>query len=269
MQDTLSCFQQLAARKRDYSTCPVIGITGSNGKTIVKEWIAQLIGTTKNLARSPKSYNSQIGVPLSVWQLTKETEIAVFEAGISQKGEMQKLAQVIKPTIGLVTNIGAAHQENFSSRKEKLFEKLQLFKNSEVIIYSRDVPFVKEGIREIYPEKKTYTWGSDKSADVRVLKKEISGSVYKVSLQKEGSDIELEFPFTDEVSFENGMHAVSTMFYLGYTVGYISEAVKKLVPVAMRMELKEGINNCILVNDSYNSDISSLALSLDFFDSAK
>ncbi len=263
-EDTLSCFQHLVAEKRKLYHCPVIGITGSNGKTIVKEWISQLIGNSKVLVRSPKSYNSQIGVPLSVWQLNKHTELAVFEAGISQKGEMDKIAGVIRPTIGVITNIGSAHQENFSSRKDKLYEKLKLFEHTDFIIYSTDVPFVDEGVRKIYPRKKVLRWGISTDNDLVVEKKIINGFKTRIDLIWKGESFSVELPFIDEVSYENAMNAIAVLLHLNYSPDYMNTAVQKLVPVAMRMELKEGVNNCILVNDSYNSDISSLGLSLDF-----
>jgi len=262
--NTLSCFQNLVANKRSRYNCPVVGITGSNGKTIVKEWISQLIGNSKVIVRSPKSYNSQIGVPLSVWQLNKHTEVAVFEAGISQKGEMEKIAHVIAPTIGLITNIGAAHQENFTSRKDKLKEKLKLFEQSELIIYSTDVPFVDEGVRKTYPDKKILRWGVKSDNELVVSKRSISSLKTELDLKWQGENFSVQLPFIDEVSYENAMNAIAVLLHLGYTSDYIKAAVQKLVPVAMRMELKEGINNCVLVNDSYNSDISSLGLSLDF-----
>ena len=262
--NTLKCFQDLVAEKRRLYNCPVIGITGSNGKTIVKEWISQLIGNSKILVRSPKSYNSQIGVPLSVWQLNKHTEVAVFEAGISQQGEMERIASIIEPSVGLITNIGAAHQENFASRKEKLYEKLKLFANSEIIVFSTEVPFVEEGVRKVYPDKKVLRWGSGANNELQIVSKVIVSSSTQVKLRWESEIFTIELPFIDEVAFENALHAIAVMLYLGYNFKYLDSAVKKLVPVAMRMELKEGVNNCILVNDSYNSDISSLGLSLDF-----
>ncbi len=262
--DTLLCLQQLVSEKRRLYHCPVIGVTGSNGKTVVKEWISQLIGSSRVLVRSPKSYNSQIGVPLSVWQLNKHAEVAVFEAGISQKGEMEKIAPIIAPTIGLITNIGAAHQENFASRKEKLVEKLKLFKESNLIVFSTEVPFVEEGIKTIYPNKKRLRWGTKDHNELQIIKKKISSDSILVELKWLSEVFSLELPFIDEVSFENAMHAIAIMLHLEFSFDYLKNAVKKLVPVAMRMELKEGANNCILVNDSYNSDISSLGLSLDF-----
>lgn len=264
VSNTLSAFQSLVAKKRSGYSCPIIGITGSNGKTIVKEWIAQLIGKSKAIVRSPKSYNSQIGVPLSVWQLNADTELGIFEAGISQKGEMEKIAPIISPTIGMLTNIGAAHQENFTSELEKLQEKIKLFATCETIVYCSDLSIINKEIEKTYPHKTLFKWGHDKAANVRVIRKVVSGNQTQVHLNYLDSDFEIELPFVDEVSFENAMHSVAVMLLLNYSITYIAAAAKKLVPVAMRMELKEGINNCIVINDSYNSDLSSLSLSLDF-----
>ncbi len=262
--NTLTAFQSLVAKKRSFYSCTVIGITGSNGKTIVKEWIAQLMGKSKVIVRSPRSYNSQIGVPLSVWQLNKDTELGLFEAGISQKGEMEKIAAIISPTIGVLTNIGAAHQENFSSELEKLQEKIKLFATCETIIYCSDFILVHKEIEKTYPLKNLFKWGHDKTANVRVISKIVMGNHTQIRLHYLDADFEIELPFADEVSFENAIHSVAVLLLLNYTPAYIADAVKKLVPVAMRMELKEGINNCIVINDSYNSDLSSLSLSLDF-----
>ncbi|SMO68889.1 UDP-N-acetylmuramoyl-tripeptide--D-alanyl-D-alanine ligase [Saccharicrinis carchari] len=262
--NTLLAFQQMVAQKRSFYTCPVIGITGSNGKTIVKEWIAQLIGKSKVTVRSPRSYNSQIGVPLSVWQLNQDTELGIFEAGISQKEEMEKIAPVISPTIGMITNIGAAHQENFLSEHEKLQEKIKLFEQSKYIVYCSDCITIDRAIKKTYPNKQLFTWGVNASASVQVIRKNTLGNQCHLHLKYRGDEFEIVLPFADEVAFENAMHSIALMLLLGYTAGYITRAVKKLVPVAMRMELKEGINNCMVINDSYNSDLLSLSLSLDF-----
>ncbi|WP_066628164.1 bifunctional UDP-N-acetylmuramoyl-tripeptide:D-alanyl-D-alanine ligase/alanine racemase [Labilibacter marinus] len=264
VENTLLAFQQLVAYKRSLFACPVVGVTGSNGKTIVKEWISQLVGKSKIMVRSPKSYNSQIGVPLSVWHLNATTELAVFEAGISQKGEMEKIASIISPTIGVITNIGAAHQENFSSQQEKLQEKLKLFKDSDAIVYCADSKLIKEGVERCYPNKKMFSWGTSSDCTLNILAKETSGSIIHVEIKYKDEVFVLELPFSDEASFENAMNSITVLLYLGYDFGYISTAIKKLVPVAMRMELKEGVNNCLVINDSYNSDLSSLSLSLDF-----
>jgi len=264
VNNTLQSFQELAAHKRSLYQIPVVGITGSNGKTIVKEWISQLIGKSKVVVRSPKSYNSQIGVPLSVWQLHNGTEVGVFEAGISLVGEMQKIASVINPTIGVLTNLGAAHQENFTSRKEKLHEKLKLFKNAELIIFNGDESQINAAVKEEYPLTRTFAWGSASECNLQVLYKSINGNSTTIKLKWKGKIFEVEIPFVDYTSYENVMHALAVLINLGFTTEYITSATTKLVPVAMRMELKEGVNGCTLINDSYNSDISSLAISLDF-----
>jgi alanine racemase len=264
VENTLDGFQQLVAHKRKLYDCPVIGITGSNGKTIVKEWIAQLIGKKKVVVRSPKSYNSQIGVPLSVWQLESETDLGIFEAGLSQKGEMEKIARVILPTVGVITNIGAAHQENFASKKEKLMEKLKLFDTCDTIVFSCDSPLIEKELQEFYSDKKWLTWGGSELAELKVISKKTVGKSTEIKLRWKEKIHIVNIPFVDEVSFENGMHAIATLLALDFSIDFIAERLRKLVPVAMRMEIKEGVNNCILINDSYNSDISSLALSLDF-----
>jgi alanine racemase len=264
VENTLNGFQQLAAHKRKLYNCPVIGITGSNGKTIIKEWIAQLIGKNKTVVRSPKSYNSQIGVPLSVWQLESATDVGIFEAGLSQKGEMEKIARVILPTIGVITNIGAAHQENFASKKEKLLEKLKLFDTCDTIVFSCDSALITKELQEFYPDKKWLSWGKNQEATLKVITKNTLDDYTEIELFWKDKLYSVIIPFTDEVSYENAMHAIATLLALDFSLDFIADRLSKLVPVAMRMELKEGVNNCILINDSYNSDISSLALSLDF-----
>ncbi len=264
VKNTLLAFQLLVTKKRRDYSCPVIGITGSNGKTIVKEWIAQLIGKSKIIVRSPRSYNSQIGVPLSVWQLNADTELGIFEAGISQRGEMEKIAAIISPTIGILTNIGAAHQENFASEHEKLHEKTKLFATCETIVFCSDYSLINREIEKVYSHKNLFMWGHDEAANVRVISKNARENHTQIHLNYLATNFEIELPFADEVSFENAMHSLAVLLLLNYTPAYIADAVKKLVPVAMRMELKEGINNCIVINDSYNSDLSSLSLSLDF-----
>ncbi|WP_430931560.1 bifunctional UDP-N-acetylmuramoyl-tripeptide:D-alanyl-D-alanine ligase/alanine racemase [Saccharicrinis sp. 156] len=264
VENTLLAFQQLVAKKRNAYSCPVVGITGSNGKTVVKEWISQLIGNSKLIVRSPKSYNSQIGVPLSVWQMDAKTELGVFEAGISQRGEMEKIAPIISPSIGVLTNIGTAHQENFTSQLEKLKEKIKLFKNSSTIIFCSDSTFVKNEIQSEYANKKLFTWGRGDEASLQYLSKKAKGTETAIQLQYHAQQYEVFIPFSDDVSFENALTAISVLLVLGYDFEYISKSLRDLVPVAMRMELKEGINNCIVINDSYNSDLSSLVLSLAF-----
>ena len=236
----LAALQRLAERHRDEFNCPVVGITGSNGKTMVKEWLYQVLSPDHNVTRSPKSFNSQIGVPLSVWLLDEQTDVAIFEAGISQPGEMEVLADIIQPTIGVLTSLGAAHQENFRSLEEKCMEKLQLFQNAEAIIYNSDDDLVSRCIRRAGFKGKRIGW----------RREELQGM--------------FELPFGDDASLECSMAVAATALYLGVTPQQLKERMAHLEPVAMRLEVKEGQHGCTLINDSYNSDINSLAIALDF-----
>lgn len=265
VQDVLVALQQLAARHRAQFTIPVVAITGSNGKTIVKEWLSQLLGNDEQLVRSPRSYNSQVGVPLSVWHLTPSSTLAIFEAGISQKGEMEKLAQIIQPTIGLFTNLGMAHQVNFSSETEKLREKLLLFRNVETLFYCRDQELVHGTVKSQLPSVTTITWGRHPHSDLRIDKVEVNDDT-RVELTWTGQTFVWDIPFSDRVSMENALLAGLFLLHRGYRPGEIQKRMAGLQPVAMRMEQKEGINGTLLINDTYNSDLTSLELALDFLD---
>jgi Alr-MurF fusion protein len=266
VKDTLLALQQLAAFHRQLFNYPVIGITGSNGKTVIKEWLNQLLTPDKAVVRSPKSYNSQIGVPLSVWQMDNEHHLAIFEAGISEPGEMEHLQAIIKPTIGLFTNIGPAHGENFMHIEQKVGEKLKLFTRVETLIYCADQPEVQSGIirSQLLHSIKPFTWSQKGNADLNVLHVEnkIRKTIIRAMFQDNACQISI--PFTDEASIENAIHCWSVMLVLGYSQEVIEARMSLLSPVAMRLELKEGVNNCTLINDSYNSDVHSLAIALDF-----
>ena len=236
----LAALQRLAERHRDEFNCPVVGITGSNGKTMVKEWLYQVLSPDFHVTRSPKSFNSQIGVPLSVWLLNEQSEVGLFEAGISQPGEMPALADIIQPTIGVLTSIGAAHQENFRSMEEKCMEKLQLFHDAKVIIYSADDDLVSRCVRRSGFKGKKIGWRREE-----LLKS-------------------YDLPFIDEASVECSLAVAATALYLGVTPEQLRERMARLEPVAMRLEVKEGQHGCTLINDSYNSDINSLDIALDF-----
>ncbi|MBA3971034.1 MAG: bifunctional UDP-N-acetylmuramoyl-tripeptide:D-alanyl-D-alanine ligase/alanine racemase [Bacteroidetes bacterium] len=271
VKDTLLALQQLCSHHRQLFKIPVIGVTGSNGKTIVKEWLYQLMREDKNIVRSPKSFNSQVGVPLSVWQITNEHKLAIFEAGISQPHEMQLLEQIIRPTIGLITNAGKAHDENFENQKHKISEKIKLFANAEVIIYCKDYLTIQEEIanNKAYSDVKIFTWSKKLRADLligRITKGETDTEIQGVY---KNDFIRISIPFTDDAGIENAIHCWSTMLYLGYENKLIAERMRFLSPVAMRLELKEGINNCSIINDSYNSDLGSLAIALDFLNQQK
>jgi UDP-N-acetylmuramoyl-tripeptide--D-alanyl-D-alanine ligase len=262
VNDVLDALQSLAASNRKQHDLRVIAITGSNGKTIVKEWLYQLLAADFNIVRSPKSFNSQIGVPLSVWQIEPEHNMGIFEAGISKAGEMDSLEAIIKPDIGILTNIGDAHAEGFSSRKEKLLEKLKLFKDTELFIYS---PEYTEGLGlNDLPGKTKFSWSLKQKADLRILFIEpIEGRNY-VRADFKGEEIECLIPFRDKASLENGIICWAALLALGYTPQEADQRLEKLTHVGMRLELKTGINQCSVIDDSYSADTSSLAIALDF-----
>ena len=266
VKNTLKALQQLAAYHRNQMTYPVIGITGSNGKTIVKEWAHQVLQEDKETLRSPKSYNSQIGVPLSVWQMKAHHELAIFEAGISEPDEMDKLQKIIKPTIGIFTNIGEAHGENFINKTHKAGEKLKLFTKVDTLIYSPDQKNIQEVLirSELLDSIHSFTWSKDQEADLEVkkIKKETrSTEIDAIYLDEK---ISIKIPFTDDASIENAIHIWCLMLYLKYDQVTIQLRIQHLNPVSMRLEMKEGVNNCSIINDSYNSDLNSLKIALDF-----
>lgn len=269
--DTLMAMQEFAAFHRQQFKIPVIGITGSNGKTIVKEWLYQLMREDKNIVRSPKSFNSQVGVPLSIWQISEENKLGIFEAGISQPQEMVLLETIIQPTIGLITNIGQAHDENFENQKQKVDEKLKLFIRSEVLIYCKDYLLVHNEITEnkAFRELKVFTWSRKLRADLLIGRVTKSTTDTEIQGVFKNDFIRVHIPFTDEASIENAIHCWAMMLYLGYENQVIAERMRFLSPIAMRLELKEGINNSSIINDSYNSDLGSLAIALDFLNQQK
>jgi len=266
VSNSLLALQKLAAYHRRRFDIPVIGITGSNGKTIVKEWIYQLFQPAFNVVRSPRSYNSQIGVPLSVWQLDSDTEIGVFEAGISMPGEMASLERIISPTIGVITNIGDAHQENFSTLKQKCLEKLELFKNCEVIICEEEDRLLEECMLEALMSQKRFTWSlrNSETSPLQVIdiKKGKKHSTINYSILN--MELSLEVPFSDETSIKNVTEALAVAIYLHVPLEVIKEQMAKLEPVAMRLDVREGKFNTIIINDTYNSDVNSLKIALNF-----
>jgi alanine racemase len=266
VEDTLTALQRLAAWNREQYDIPVIGITGSNGKTIVKEWLFQLLSADRKIIRSPKSYNSQIGVPLSVWQINEDHEMAVIEAGISEPEEMQKLREIIKPTIGIFTNIGEAHSENFINNNQKIGEKLKLFTKVDVLIYNPDHKEIQDIVirSEILNNIDSFCWGTTEECELRIKEKSNEEKQSIVRAEYHGKEVSIRIPFTDEASIENAIHCWAVMLYLGYPNDIISERIEALTPIAMRLELKAGVNNCTIINDSYNSDFNALSIALDF-----
>ena len=279
--DTLKALQRLAAWNREQYAVPVVGITGSNGKTIIKEWLFELL-RHRAVIRSPKSYNSQVGVPLSVWNLSPDYELAIFEAGISKPGEMEHLQRIIKPSIGILTNIGEAHQENFASKEEKLKEKLKLFESCDALIYCKDQPLVDSVIKNsgLNPTVKFFAWSfNDPTADLYFRIEEVENGVeliYSLGNYSEGdfespseyikspAEYRVALPFQDAANLENAGHCFAFLLSQHYADDTVLAAFSDIQPVAMRLEMKEGSNNCLLINDYYNSDINSLQIALAF-----
>lgn len=263
--DVLSALQRLAERHRDEFDIPVVGITGSNGKTMVKEWLYQLLSPSMTITRSPRSYNSQIGVPLSVWLLNENTQVALLEAGISEVGEMDALQDIIQPTIGVLTSLGAPHQENFRTMEEKCVEKLQLFKNARFVAYNTDDTIVSRCIRRCGYKAQTIGW-SRENPDEQLYIKDVSvcdNSTHIIYIYK-GKENRYSLPFIDEASIECSFACAVVALHLGIKPEQLSERMATLEPVAMRLEVKEGVRGCTLINDTYNSDINSLDIALDF-----
>ncbi len=266
VKDVVRAIQQLAAYHRSLFDIPVVGITGSNGKTIVKDWVVQMLGESSRLVFSPRSYNSQIGVPISVWQMAQEHQLAIFEAGISQAGEMDHLREVINPTIGIFTNIGQAHDENFLTRSQKVAEKLQLFLHSQVLIYCSDHKEIHSAIasQEAFRQVCLFTWGRGEENDLRLLDVEVRDCDTLLTVEYEQRQHVFTIPFVDRASAENAMHCIALLFYLGYGADFIAQRCRHLAPVAMRLEMKEALNDSLLINDSYSLDLNSLTIALDY-----
>ena len=265
VSNTLKALQRLAERHRDEFDIPVVGITGSNGKTMVKEWLYQLLSPEMFVTRSPRSYNSQIGVPLSVWLMDEHTQVGVFEAGISKPGEMVALRAIIRPTIAVLTNLGTAHQENFSSMEAKCREKLVLFHDARTVVYDADDAIVRQIVSETDIQGETIAWSRrDKNAAFYVseVKKEDAMSV--VSYIYKGVTGRYSLPFIDAASVSNSIICAVVALQLGLSRDALDRRMRLLEPVAMRLEVKEGQHGCTLINDSYNSDINSLDIALDF-----
>lgn len=265
VDDTRRAMQRLAAVHRQNFSVPVIGITGSNGKTIVKEWLYQLLEEDYRITRSPRSYNSQTGVPLSVWMMDESTELGLFEAGISDPGEMRPLWKIIRPTIGILTNIGSAHQENFSSLQEKCLEKLKLFQDCDVVIYDGDNELIQDCVNRSVLSVREIAWSSrnrEKPLFIESIDKRNDRTV--VRYRYIGLDNEYSIPFIDDASVQNSLHCLAACLYLGVSPETIRERMWRLEPIGMRLEVKEGLRGCAIINDSYNSDLSSLNIALDF-----
>ena len=265
VENTLEALQKIAAYYRSLFQFPVIGITGSNGKTIIKEWLNFLLSPDYNIIRSPKSYNSQVGVPLSVLGINEKHNFGIFEAGISTVNEMQKLQAIIQPTIGILSNIGSAHDEGFANIGEKIKEKLKLFSDVSVLIYNKN----KTIDALIKPEIKKFTWScKEVNVDVFISKKSILDKTI-LGVKTTTAKFEIKIPFQDDASIENAIQCLMVLLYFGYDYIVIQDRMQLLYPVEMRLKLKNGMNNSTLIDDSYSSDFQSLKIALDFLENQK
>lgn len=267
VKDTVAALQSLAARHRSLFDIPVVGITGSDGKTIVKEWLYHLTAGKYLVTRSPRSYNSQIGVPLSVWMLGEESTLGIFEAGISLPHEMERLQKIIRPTIGILTNISGAHQENFATMQEKCSDKLSLFKDCDVLIYNGDNPMLVNCVAHSMYGTRDIAWSlkdPERPLYIRSIEKGIDATT--INYRYLSFDNSYSIPFLDDASIEDSINCLAAALYLMIPTDVIAERMAQLEPVAMRLEVKEGRRGCMLINDSYNSDIASLDIALDFME---
>jgi len=264
--NTLQALQELARFHRTSFDLPIIGITGSNGKTMVKEWLFQLLNPDYNIVRSPKSFNSQIGVPLSVWQIEKHHTLGIFEAGISEMGEMEKIASIINCTLGVFTNIGTAHSSGFPDLETKMEEKSKLFHNAQELVYTIDDPIVDGVMAANYPDREEVSlWSThDEMAGLYVQRIKKIGNRTKISASYFDEPVHIYVPFTDDISIENAIHCWTVMLHLDYENSTIQQRMLHLHPLEMRLEVKEGINGCTIINDAYNADLSAFNMSLNF-----
>ncbi|HEY3430143.1 MAG TPA: bifunctional UDP-N-acetylmuramoyl-tripeptide:D-alanyl-D-alanine ligase/alanine racemase, partial [Cyclobacteriaceae bacterium] len=257
VDSAIGALQKIASHHRSQFSLPVIGITGSNGKTIIKEWLYQLLSRDFTIVKNPGSYNSQLGVPLSVWPMQAHHSLGIFEAGISKPGEMELLEKIIKPSIGIFTNIGTAHDENFRTVNDKVDEKLKLFARVERLIYCKDHAIISEAVHRA--KIPSLSWGSSAQSDIQISKTRDS---YTVTTN--GKTFSVTFPFSDHASVENAFHCIALMLLLDINPASIQERINSLRSVPMRLELKEGINQCQVIDDTYNNDLAGLQISLDF-----
>ncbi len=266
-EDVLAGLQFLVAYHRRNFHIPIVAITGSNGKTIIKEWLGQLLSHEYKVVKSPKSYNSQIGVPLSVWQLNDQHEIGIFEAGISTVGEMPALQGIIRPTIGIFTNIGQAHDEGFSSRAEKIREKLALFTQCKLLIYNSDYTQIEDELLQWQtdnPEVTLFSWGFSPLADLQIVACTLVGKKTEMIVLFRDTEYKITVPFTEKAFVENSLHCVALLLTLGWDWAKIEAHLQELKPIQMRLELKQGVNNCLLIDDTYNNDWAGLMVALNF-----
>jgi alanine racemase len=277
VNNTITALQQIAVYVRLQCNIPIIGITGSNGKTIIKEWLYQLLQKYEHIVRSPKSYNSQIGVPLSVWSMDATHTLGIFEAGISEPGEMELLEKIIRPTIGIFTNIGEAHNQGFLNSRQKINEKLQLFRQAELLIYCRDYHELHEAVALFTQSLKSntahqvqlFSWSYKHEAELSIQSVIKEAGRASISAVYRGRETRITIPFTDAASIENAINCWCLLLQLGIAEQEIDEGMAALKPIAMRLELRQGENNSVIINDAYNSDLTSLNIALDMLEQQK
>ncbi len=260
VHNVLQFMQELVTYHREQFHYPIIGITGSNGKSIVKAWLFQLLIPEKKVYQSPKSYNSQLGVALSLWNLGPQYDLALIEAGISEPGEMDALQKMIQPNIGVFTNIGVAHSQNFETKQQKLTEKLKLFKDVEVLVAGSE--YLSKDL--IDPKIKLVSWGKSDTDQIQLIQEETFNQVSKLKIKIGELICICQVPFTDRASIENVMSCIAVMYFLGYDAETIVERIQALKPLEMRLQMKKGVNHCSIIDDSYSNDLASLKISLEF-----
>jgi len=265
VKNVLKALQKLA---KYHATCfpnlKKIGITGSNGKTIIKEWLYQMIYDLFHVVKSPKSFNSQIGMALSLLNIESTHQVGIFEAGISRVGEMKHHTEMLHPTIGVMTNLGSAHDEGFSSRAEKLAEKMQLFLGVQTLIYCTDHMEIDTYVTSVLSTLTTLTWGSSKQANIRILANSVRHNIRNIRVQYEQEEVVLQLRYIDYTSYENAMHCVAIMCHLGLSLAEIKVRLLRISGLHMRMEMTSGIHQSILINDAYSADLDALQVALDF-----
>jgi alanine racemase len=264
VSDTRAALQSLASYQRGEFVKPIVGITGSNGKTIVKEWLGQVLSQQFAVAKSPKSYNSQVGVPLSIFGIQPYHQVAILEAGVSKKGDMDTLADMIRPDLGIFTNIGSAHEEGFAGIAEKIAEKLKLFAGTKLLLYCKDQGLLAKNIEQQVPEENRISWSKNPGADFSVSWKSLERSSRIVVMKQDLQTHTFQVPFTDQASLENVTHVILAALSLGQEAPAIQEGLSHLKPVDMRLTLKPGINDSLLIDDTYNNDLAGLRVALEF-----
>ena len=271
VSNTLDALQQLAAFHRNRFTYPVTAITGSNGKTLVKEWLSEILGVSLHVVKSPRSYNSQIGNPLSVWLMDEGFDLALFEAGISKPGEMTRLETILHPDYGIFTHLGNAHLENFSSLEELVQEKIKLFVHCRLVVYCKDFDLVHKAVADVSYSRNPifFTWSAREKADLQILSTNSTSRSTVIKALYREAVISLEIPFTDAAHIENAIHCWAYLLATGFEPGSFEARFLLLSTVSMRLEIKKGINGCAIIDDSYNSDTASLINALDFLDQQK